>query len=238
EAPAEQPRLGPAYAKRPTLSPAMKGRGVPPEPQVSDDRENIQPGDRVVLIVEDDVKFAATLLDVARESGFKGVVALDGNTALALVKDLEPDALTLDLKLPDMDGWAVLDLLKHDPKTRHIPVSVISVDEQMHKCLHMGALGVVRKPAVKEALQEALAKTRRMIEHEIRTLLVVDGNDAERTSITEALRREDVQITGARAGKQALDALGQNQVDCIAPGPTLRERSAIDFIKKLDQSET
>ncbi|TMH79412.1 MAG: response regulator, partial [Betaproteobacteria bacterium] len=238
EAPAEQPRLGPAYAKRPTLSPAMKGRGVRPEPQVSDDRENIQPGDRVVLIVEDDVKFAATLLDVARESGFKGVVALDGNTALALVKDLEPDALTLDLKLPDMDGWAVLDLLKHDPKTRHIPVSVISVDEQMHKCLHMGALGVVRKPAVKEALKEALAKTRKMIEHEIRTLLVVDGNDAERASITEALRGEDVQITGVRAGKQALDALQKNQFDCMVLGPTLRDMSAIDFIKKIVQSET
>jgi hypothetical protein len=81
EMPAEEPRLGPAYAKRPSLSPAMKARGARPEPQVRDDRDNIQPGDRVVLIVEDDVKFATTFLDVARESGFKGVVALDGNTA-------------------------------------------------------------------------------------------------------------------------------------------------------------
>ncbi|HYQ95253.1 MAG TPA: response regulator, partial [Burkholderiales bacterium] len=238
EARAEEPRLGPAYANRPGLSPVMKARGARPEPQVSDDRDNIQPGDRVVLIVEDDVKFAATLLDVARESGFKGVVALDGNTALALVKELEPDALTLDLKLPDMDGWAVLDLLKHDPKTRHIPVSVISVDEKMHKCLHMGALGAVRKPAVKEALKEALAKTRRMIEHEIRTLLVVDGNDAERASVTEALRGEDVQITGVRAGKQALNALQKNQFDCMVLGPTLRDMSAIEFIKRVVQSET
>ncbi|HWL84436.1 MAG TPA: response regulator [Polyangiaceae bacterium] len=216
----------------------MKTRAMRPEPQVSDDRDNIQPGDRVVLIVEDDAKFAATLLDVARESGFKGVIALDGNTALVLVKELEPDALTLDLKLPDMDGWAVLDLLKHDPKTRHIPVSVISVDEEMHKCLHMGALGAVRKPAVKEALKEALAKTRKMIEHEIRTLLVVDGNDAERASVTEALRGEDVQITGVRAGKQALDALQKNQFDCMVLGPTLRDMSAIEFIKKIVQSET
>src|SRR6266704_2645717 len=238
ETPAEEPKAGPAYAKRPSLSPAMKARAVRPGPQVSDDRDNIQPGDRVVLIVEDDAKFAATLLDVARESGFKGVVALDGNTALALVKELGPDALTLDLQLPDMDGWAVLDFLKHDPETRHIPVSVISVHDQMHKCLHMGALGAVRKPAVKEALQEALAKTRRMIEHEIRTLLVVDGNDAERASITEALRGEDVQITGVRAGNQALDALQKNQFDCMVLGPTLRDMSAIDFIKKIVQSET
>jgi len=231
ETPAGEPRLDPAYAKRSSGSPGL-------QPQVSDDRENIQPGDRVVLIVEDDAKFAATLLDVARESGFKGVVALDGNTALVLVKELAPDAITLDLKLPDMDGWAVLDLLKHDPKTRHIPVSVISVTDQMHKCLHMGALGTVRKPAVKEALQEALAKTRRMIEHEIRTLLVVDGNDAERASITEALRGEDVQITGVRAGKQALDALRKNQFDCMVLGSTFRDTTAIDLIKKIVQSET
>jgi CheY-like chemotaxis protein len=237
ETPAEEPKLGPAYAKRSSVRPGLKGgRAAHALPQVSDDRENLQPGDRVVLIVEDDAKFAATVLDVARESGFKGVVALDGSTALVLVKEFSPDAITLDLKLPDMDGWAVLDLLKHDPGTRHIPVSVISVTERMHKCLHMGALGTVQKPAVKEALQEALAKTRRIIEHEIRTLLVVDGNDAERTSITEALRGEGVQITGARAGKQALDALRKNQFDCMVLGPTLRDMTAIDLIKKIVQS--
>jgi CheY-like chemotaxis protein len=137
-----------------------------------------------------------------------------------------------------MDGWTFLDFLKHDPETRHIPVSVISVADQMHKCLHMGALGAVRKPAMKEALQEALAKTRRMIEHEIRTLLVVDGNDAERVSITEALRGEDVQITGVRAGKQALDALRKNQFDCMVLGSTLRDMTAVDLIKKIVQSET
>jgi signal transduction histidine kinase/CheY-like chemotaxis protein/HAMP domain-containing protein len=236
---ADEPKLGPARAKPSSVSAGLNaGRAARAQPQVSDDRDNIQPGDRVVLIVEDDAKFAVTLLDVARESGFKGVIALDGNTALALVKELGPDALTLDLKLPDMDGWAVLDLLKHDPETRHIPVSVISVAEHMHKCLHMGALGTVTKPAVKEALQEALAKTRRMIEHEIRTLLVVDGNDAERASITDALRGEGVQITGVRAGKQALDALQKNQFDCMVLGPTLRDMSAIDFIKKIVQSET
>src|SRR5712664_3064765 len=239
ETPAGEPKLGPAYAKRSSVRPGLKGGSAAhAQPQVSDDRENLQPGDRVVLIVEDDAKFAATVLDVARESGFKGVVALDGSTALVLVKEFSPDAITLDLKLPDMDGWAVLDLLKHDPETRHIPVSVISVTERMHKCLHMGALGTVQKPAVKEALQEALAKTRRIIEHEIRTLLVVDGNDAERTSITEALRGEDVQLTGASAGKQALDALRKNQFDCMVLGTTLRDMTAIELIIKIVQSET
>ncbi len=236
---APEPKLGPAPAKRSSASPGQKaGRKARAQPQVSDDRENIQPGDRVVLIVEDDAKFAATLLDVARESGFKGVIALDGSTGLGLVKELAPNAITLDLKLPDMDGWAVLDLLKHDPETRHIPVSVISVANHMHKCLHMGALGAVQKPAVKEALQEALAKTRRIIEHEIRTLLVVDGNDAERASITEALRGEDVKITDVPAGKQALDVLRKNQFDCMVLGSMLRDMTAIDLIKKIVQAET
>jgi signal transduction histidine kinase/DNA-binding response OmpR family regulator/HAMP domain-containing protein len=237
--PPEERKISPAYAKRSIATPAglKAGLAALAQPQVSDDRENIQPGDRVVLIVEDDAKFAATLLDVARESGFKGVIALDGNTALVLVKELVPDAVTLDLKLPDMDGWAVLDQLKHHPETRHIPVSVISVEDQMHKCLHMGALQAVHKPAAKETLQQALAKTRRMIEHPIRTLLVVDGNDAERASITEALREEGVQITACRAGKQALDALRKNQFDCTVLGPTLRDMTAIDFIKKIVKSE-
>ena len=238
--PPEERKLSPAYAKRPIASAAelKAGLALLAQPPVSDDRENIQPGDRVVLIVEDDAKFAATLLEVARESGFKGVIALDANTALVLVKELVPDAVTLDLKLPDMDGWAVLDQLKHSPETRHIPVSVISVEDQMHKCLHMGALQAVHKPAAKETLQQALAKTRRMIEHPIRTLLVVAGNDAQRVSITEALREEGVQITACRAGKQALDALRKNPFDCTVLGATLRDMTAIDFIKKIVKSET
>jgi len=205
---------------------------------VSDDRDDIQSGDRVVVIVEDDSRFAATLLDVVRESGFKGVIALDASTGLGLIKELAPNAITLDLRLPDMDGWAMLDLLKHDPETRHIPVSVISVEDQKHKCLHMGALQAVRKPAAKETLQEALAKTRKMIEHDIKTLLVVDGNDAERDSITEALSGEGVQITALRAGKQALNALRKSQFDCTVLGPTLSDMTAMDLIKKIVQSET
>ena len=239
KAPAEEPKLGPAYSMRFGAGSAPKvGHVVRALPEVSDDRENLQPGDRVVLIVEDDAKFAVTLLDVARESGFKGVVALDANTALALVKELDPDAITLDLKLPDMDGWAVLDFLKRDPETRHIPVSVISVEEQTHKYLHMGALGAVHKPAVKEALQEALAKTRRMIENEIRSLLVVTGNDAERTTLTEALRGDGLKITGLRSGKQALDALRKNQFDCMVLGTALRDMTAINLIKKIVEGET
>src|SRR5207247_2447812 len=115
---------------------------------------------------------------------------------LPLGKERAPDAITLDLLLPDMDGWAMLDLLKHDPVTRHIPVNVISVSDQMNRCMHMGALGVVQKPAAKEALQEALARTRKFVDREVKTLLVAYGDTAQREGISEALRTDGVKITG------------------------------------------
>jgi CheY-like chemotaxis protein len=191
----------------------------------------------VVLIVEDDLKFASALLDLARESGFKGVVAADAGSALPLAKELKPDAITLDLVLPDMDGWAVLDLLKHDPVTRHIPVSVISVSPRTNRCMHMGALGVVQKPAAKEALQEALDRTRKFVDREVKTLLVAYGDAAQRESISDALRNNGVEITGVGSGKEALEAAQQSPFDCIVVERTLRDMSAIDFLKKFAKTE-
>ena len=229
----------PASARQANAIVGLKtGTAMRAQSRVSDDRDDIQPGDRVVLIVEDDARFASTLLEVVRESGFKGVVALDAGAALGLVRELAPNAITLDLKLPDMDGWAVLDLLKRNPETRHIPVSVISVEDRVHKCLQMGALQAVRKPAAREALQEMLAKTRKIIEYEIRRLIVVDGNEAERASIAEALRGEGVEISVYAEGRQALDALRKSRFDCMVLGPALRDMTAVDFIKKIVHSKT
>ena len=101
------------------------------ESVVADDRGAIQENDRILLIVEDDVHFARLLLDEARENGFKGLVAVNGQAAIALARRFKPDAITLDIMLPDMDGWTVLDRLKHDPKTRHIPVNVISAADNV-----------------------------------------------------------------------------------------------------------
>ena len=191
----------------------------------------------MVVIVEDDLKFASALLDVARESGFKGVVAANAGTALPLVKELAPDAITLDLLLPDMDGWAMLDLLKHDPVTRHIPVNVISVSDQMNRCMHMGALGVVQKPAAKEALQEALARTRKFVDREVKTLLVAYGDTAQREGISDALRTDGVKITGVGSGKEALEAAQRSPFDCIVVDRTLGDMSATDFLKNFAKTQ-
>src|SRR5262249_45436488 len=123
---------------------------------LSDDRRAIGPGDRVILIVEDDETFGRTLLDFVREHGFRGVVASNGMQALELSRALKPDAITLDLRLPDMDGWVLLDQLKHDADTRHIPVHVISASDEERRGLECGAIAFLQKPVEPKALEEAL----------------------------------------------------------------------------------
>jgi CheY-like chemotaxis protein len=202
-------------------------------PDIRDDRDNLQPNDFLVLIVEDDVKFASVLLDLVRENGFKGVIALDAVSALALVKELRPSAITLDLRLPDMDGWAVLDMLKHDPATRHIPVNVISVTDHLHRCFHMGALGVVQKPAAREALEDALGRTRKFIERDVHNLLVVHDGDSGEDGIVAALRGDGVAITEVDSGKNALKALQKGSYDCMVVDRSLRDMGAVELLKRF-----
>jgi len=205
--------------------------------QTDDDRDNIDPGDRVVLIVESDTQFAATLLDVAKEHGFKGVIASDGGAALTLAQALRPNAITLTLGLPDVDGWVVLERLKHSVQTRHIPVSVVSPGDQTRGSLHLGAVAVVRKESASEALQEALLKIRNLIERDAKALLVADGDEARRSVVEEGLRCAGVQITSASLGTRALEALRAAPFDCVLLGPALSDMSAIELLRRIAESE-
>jgi CheY-like chemotaxis protein len=171
-----------------------------------DDRAHVEPGDRVLLIVEDDERFARTLLDLAREQGFRGVVALEGNEALEIARSLRPDAITLDLMLPDMDGWVLLDRLKHDPQTRHIPVHIISAAGEERRGLEVGAVAVLTKPVEKEVLEEALSGMQRFLERRVKRLLVVEDDDVQRQSIVELIGNGDVETTGVASGEEALEA--------------------------------
>jgi CheY-like chemotaxis protein len=213
----------------------MKPHSLHAQPALNDDRADVQAGDRVVLIIEDDVRFAGVLLELARENGFKAVVAFNATNGVELVKELLPDAIMLDLKLPDMDGWAVLDLLKHDPQTRHIPVNVISVDERLHRCFHMGALGATQKPVTKEALEEVLEKTREFIAREVKILLVATSDEARREDIASAL--PGVEVVAAETGRGALEILERGRVDCLMIGPTLSDMSAVELLKRISRVE-
>jgi len=130
---------------------AMVPTALPSGFELSDDRDNLQ-GDPFVLIVEDDPTFASILLDIARAAGLKGIVSTAGAGTLAMVRKLQPDAITLDLGLSDIDGFVLLDLLKHDPQTRHVPIHVISGADKVTKALDLGAFGVIEKPADQDAL--------------------------------------------------------------------------------------
>jgi HAMP domain-containing protein/CheY-like chemotaxis protein/signal transduction histidine kinase len=213
--------------------PADDGQVVVEE-QVPDDRDSIAEGDRVVLIVEDDVTFASILLDMAHDKGFKGVVATRGERGLALAKRYRPDAITLDIALPDMEGWTVLDRLKHDKATRHIPVHIISGDDEAARGLKLGAFAQVQKPVTKEALDEAFAKIKGFVDRPNKSLLIIEDNEQQRSAIAELIGGDgDVDITSAQNGEEALQILRQRRFDCMVLDLGLPDMNGFEFISRM-----
>jgi CheY-like chemotaxis protein len=203
--------------------------------EVGDDRHAIFDGERVVLIVEDDINFASILLDLAREKGFKGLVATRGDAALALARKYRPDAITLDIKLPDRDGWTVLDRLKHDPNTSHIPVHIISGEEQRQRALHLGAITHLQKPVSREDLASAFDNIASFAEKRVRKLLVVEDDDTQRMSIVELIGNGDVVTTAVATGEEALAALREDSFDCMVLDLKLPDMTGFDLIEKLQK---
>jgi HAMP domain-containing protein/signal transduction histidine kinase/CheY-like chemotaxis protein len=166
-----------------------------PELPIDDDRGRIEPSDKVVLIVEDDPTYARILLEMAHEKGFKAVIAQRGIEALAMVRDLKPAAVTLDVHLPDVDGWRVLDGLKIDLATRHIPVQIISVDADPEPARTDRAMGFMTKSETKETLKEAFDQLRDFVERPVKSLLLVEDDDIQTMSIRELIGNGDVKTT-------------------------------------------
>jgi signal transduction histidine kinase/DNA-binding response OmpR family regulator/HAMP domain-containing protein len=202
----------------------------------ADDRHAIMAGDHVVLIIEDDAMFASVLLELAREKGFKGLIAGDGASALALAHRYKPHAITLDIGLPDMDGWALLDLLKHDPRTRHVPIHVISVDDQKKRGLSAGAFGFLEKPVDRDALLNALSRTKEFVERPVKTLLLVEDDDNQRMSIAELIADEEVEITGVGTAQAALETLAARQFDCAIVDLGLPDLPGTELIERIRQA--
>ena len=197
---------GPAAAEarkpfQPVVLPAPRAEQVP------DDREVLQPGDEVLLIVEDDPHYARVLLGLARDRGFKGLVAMRGAEALELARKHLPTAISLDIFLPDMLGWTVLSQLKQDAATRHIPVQIITVEEERQHGLERGAFAYLNKPLTTEGLEAAFDRIKRFAAPRARRLLVVEDSPAEQLSIVELIAHDDVEITTVGTGEDALAAL-------------------------------
>jgi signal transduction histidine kinase/HAMP domain-containing protein/DNA-binding response OmpR family regulator len=203
------------------------------ELSINDDRGDIQPGDRVLLIAEDDPDFAQIMLDLARENGFKGLVALRADRALALAREYELTAITLDLRLPDADGWTILDRLKHDPRTRHVPVQIISVDEDWQRGMKLGAIDFLTKPATKEALATALENINLFVSRPVKRLLIVEDDAAQRASIMELIGGADVDSVTVDSGAEALAALKRQEFDCMVLDLGLPDMTGMQLITKI-----
>ncbi len=230
----------------PAREPAQDGNGAPKVPlgsrfsilptverSISDDREAIVPGDRTLLIAEDDPAFAQILLDLAREHGYKGIVAQRADQALALVREYMPTAVTLDLRLPDADGWTILDRLKHDPATRHIPVHVISVEENWQRGLRLGAIDFLTKPASRDSIAASLRSLTDFVDRPVKRLLVVEDDKAQRESITTLLAGEDLETTAVGTGAEALSQLQGRQFDCMVLDLGLPDMTGFQLVKRV-----
>nr|HEX4317167.1 HAMP domain-containing protein [Kofleriaceae bacterium] len=203
------------------------------EEPVADDRDTLTAGDDAILIVEDDPHYARILLGIARGRGFKGIVANRGQQALSLATEYVPTAITLDVFLPDMLGWTVLNNLKLDPRTRHIPVQMLSVEEEQQHGLSHGAFSYLVKPATTGELEGALDRLKSYVAPHTKRLLVIEDNDLERRSIVELLDYRDIEIEAVGTGKDALARLREKSFDCCVVDLRLPDMTGFELLAQL-----
>ncbi|HEX4893383.1 MAG TPA: response regulator, partial [Hyphomicrobiaceae bacterium] len=204
-----------------------------PVEQLADDRDMLEPGDLVLLIVEDDPHFARVLVDLARESGFKVLVAAHGADALRLATDFNPTAISLDVFLPDMLGWTVLSHLKRNPATRHIPVQMLTQEEDRRHGLTRGAFAFLTKPTSTKELISALSRIRTFASARPKRLLIIEDDSREMLSIKQLLAHEDLEISTASTGAAALEILRSRGSDCIVLDLKLPDISGFDVLEEI-----
>jgi CheY-like chemotaxis protein/CHASE3 domain sensor protein/putative methionine-R-sulfoxide reductase with GAF domain len=230
-------------AELPVLSPAPAPVNAPPsvapvEPvEIADDREALNSDSRIILVVEDDPPFAAILRDLAHEMGFKCVVTHTARDALLAAREYQPSAILLDIHLPDRSGLAVLDQLKRDPQTRHIPVHCVSAADHSQEALELGAVGYLVKPVKREELVEAFRRLEAKLSQNLRRVLVVEDDTHEQVSIERLLASDDVRVTLAGTAKEALEQLHRNTFDCMVLDLTLPDLSGIELLEKMSEED-
>ncbi|HEX8995647.1 MAG TPA: response regulator [Ktedonobacterales bacterium] len=204
-----------------------------PAEVIGDDRDALIPGDSVLLVIEDDPYYARVLIDLAHDQGFKVILATRGLDALALAREFHPSAISLDVFLPDMLGWSVLSQLKQDPATRHIPVQIVTLDEDRQHGLARGAFGYMTKPATAEGLGSALTRLKAYAANTRKRLLIVEDDTAEQMSIGELLRHDDVELITAGSGAEALDILKREPIDCVVLDLRLPDMTGFDVLERM-----
>jgi CheY-like chemotaxis protein len=232
-APAAAPAAEATPSRFSTQSFAPSRNWERPIEAIADDRNSLEEGDTVLLIVEDDAHYARILVDQAHQQGFKVLVAARGSDALSLAREYKPTAISLDVFLPDMLGWTVLSQLKQDPLMRHIPVQIVTMDEDRQHGLARGAFSFLPKPTTQRGLEDALNRIKEYAKPRARRLLVIEDNEAEQLSIAELLGHDDVVIDVVATGEEGLTLLRSGSYDCAVLDLRLPDMSGFDLLEKL-----
>jgi HAMP domain-containing protein/signal transduction histidine kinase/CheY-like chemotaxis protein len=205
--------------------------------ETGDDRSNIQPNDKVVLVVEDDLRFGRIVIEKAHKEGMKAVVATNYIEVFDLVNRFSPIAITLDVKLPDTSGWKVLDLLRNDLNYRHIPIHLISGEENRQLALKRGARSFLLKPLENESLNELFEDIIAYSKKEVKSVLVVEDNEIESSQIAKILQGDNIAVTIAETGEKALHLINSKDFDCIILDYTLPDISGNDLVNRVGSTK-
>ncbi|MZR61732.1 response regulator [Alcanivorax sp. DP30] len=193
--------------------------------------------EKTVLIVEDDEEFGGVLLELAADYGLEGHICHDGEAGLEYASHYRPSAIILDIGLPGIDGWEVMEKLKADPRTKDIPVHFLSGRDERKKALDLGALDLLTKPVNQEDILSAFAKIEGAIETNVRRLLVVEDSEIQHESIRELFDQKGVEITAATSGQEALEALRSTVFDCMILDLTLPDMSGFELLELINNSD-
>jgi signal transduction histidine kinase/DNA-binding response OmpR family regulator/HAMP domain-containing protein len=205
-----------------------------PETAFADDSATVRPGDKTLMIVENDNNFAHFLFDMAHERGFKAVVVGRGAAAIARARELQPAAITLDINLPDFDGWRVLDRLKDDATTRHIPVQIITTDEETQRGRRMGAIGALTKPIKsKETLDETFNFIEQSLQQRTKRVIVAMKDVEAREEVARLITGDDIEIVQVESGKELLEQIPQGKFDAAILGIQLPEMKSFDLLDEI-----
>ena len=205
---------------------------------VEDDRQHLDESHKTVLmIIEDDPSFAKILRDQCASKGIKSIVTFSGEEGLELINRHQPSGIILDINLPGVDGWFVLNALKENPRTRHIPVHIMSIDEGSMKAIKQGAVGFLTKPVDQQGLDAAFSKLRAFSDKKVKDLLIVEDDAATRRGLIELMGNSDIKITEAATGKEALRVLKSGPFDCLILDLKLQDMSGFDLLDQLEQNK-
>ncbi|SFG67458.1 response regulator [Pseudomonas sp. NFACC45] len=228
--------MAPPAPPEPVSAPLIAQVDVPIAP-FADDRDKAPFNTRCILVIEDEPSFARILFDLAHELGYQCLVAQGADEGFDLASQLIPDAILLDMRLPDHSGLTVLQRLKEQPGTRHIPVHVISVEDRVEAAMHMGAVGYAVKPTSREELKEVFARLEAKLTQKVKRVLLVEDDDLQRDSITRLIGDDDIEITAVGLAQQALDLLRSNVYDCMIIDLKLPDMLGNDLLKRMSTED-